>query len=321
MIPLPYSWVLSVTPKDTDYMIGSDMIPVTINNAPHADNIIVEANQNRDPRYYYSCVLHACAGCIADFWNLSNEAYLDLIEKSVVEALRTWVFDIHSGMNVSDGVDVVRNIWNAQNPNRQMNSFRIPYADPLLGEILAKGHSITTAYRGNQEWENDVNADGVLNKGFYWPTTFGHSVRLRLSKTNGQIVNSYKGVVPYNIYRAPFLYSLVTNQSNFWDCFYVFLPKEWQDDTTEKLLLGVKLGIWNGDRPDDEATRFECASMIARKMHGRLATASVIIPAIWNGSEPNRVPTHVEFSAMFERAGFVTPRDMTRGEIVRTLVG
>ncbi len=89
MIPLPANGVISANPKETDYIIGSDSISVTIENAPNIDNVVVEANQNRDPRYYYSCVLHACAGCIADFWNLSNEAYLDLIEKSVVEALRT----------------------------------------------------------------------------------------------------------------------------------------------------------------------------------------------------------------------------------------
>lgn len=75
-------------------MIGSDMIPVTINNAPHADNIIVEANQNRDPRYYYSCVIHACAGSICDFWNESYDTYLELIRLSVDEAVRTGFLDL-----------------------------------------------------------------------------------------------------------------------------------------------------------------------------------------------------------------------------------
>lgn len=317
---LPTSWVLGTEPKDTDYMIGSNMIPITIQSAPYADNIVVEANQNREQRYVASCVIHACAWAICDFWNESYETYIEFIRLSVDEAVRTGVIDLARGMNVSDGVDVCRRIWNAWKPEKAINSFRIPYADPVLDEVMKKWHSLATAYRGNREWEDDVNTDGILNKGYYAPTTYAHSVRARRSKTNAQIVNSYKGVVPHNIYGVPLMYSLVTNGMNFWDCFYVFLPKEWQDDTTEKMLLAVKLWIWSGDRPNDVATRWECATMIARKIHWKLATASVIIPLVWNGQEPNREPTQTEFNAMFERAWLTAPVNMTRGAIAIALV-
>ncbi len=320
MIPLPHSGVLSATPKDTDYMIGSNMIPITIQNAPYVDNIVVEANQNREQRYVASCVIHACAWAICDFWNESYETYIELIRLSVDEAVRTGVLDLARGMNVSDGVDVCRRIWNEWKPEKAMNSFRIPYADAILDEVMRKWHSLATAYRGNRDWENDVNADWVLNKGYYWPTTYAHSVRARRSKTNAQIVNSYKWVVPYNIYGVPLMHSLVTNGYNFWDCFYVFLPKEWQDDTTEKMLLAVKLWIWSGDRPNDVATRWECATMIARKLHGKIALASVIIPMVWSGERPNDLVTENECSLMFERAGIVRPSNQTRGAIAIALV-
>ena len=119
-------------------MIGSNMIPITIQNAPYVDNIVVEANQNREQRYVASCVIHACAGCICDFYNESYETYIELIRRSVDEAVRTGVIDLASGMNVSDGVDVCRRIWNTWKPEKAMNSFRIPYADAIMEDILKK---------------------------------------------------------------------------------------------------------------------------------------------------------------------------------------
>lgn len=314
-----YSGVTSATPKETDYTIGSNMIPISLQNAPYADWGVVEANQNREVRYRCSCVLHACCGAICDFYNESYDTYIEFIRMAVDEAVRTWVIDLNLWMNVSDWVDVARRIWNTWKPEKQVNSFRIPYADPILEEIMGKGHSIVTAYRGNIEWENDVSADWVLNKGKYSPTTFAHSVRARNTTKNTRIVNSYQWVVPYNQYQVPFMHSLVNNGVNFWDCFYVFIPKEWQDEETDYMLNAVRLGIWSGDRPNDIATRYECATMLARNIHGKLATASVIIPFVWNWERKDDLISESEIEAMFTRAGYPIPRNCTRWAIAEVL--
>lgn len=87
-------------------------------------------------------------GCIADLFNLSLNEYHSLIEKGVQRALDTGKLDINSGMAVSDMVDIARTIWNQENPDKKVMSFRIPYADPNLKLALERGHSLVTAYRG-----------------------------------------------------------------------------------------------------------------------------------------------------------------------------
>ncbi len=77
------------------------------------------------------------------------------------------------------------------------------------------------------------------------------------------MVDNYLGKKLHNTYEIADFAALVRNKV-FFDEFYLFLPLKTMTQDEQMLVEAQKLGIWNGERPNDPATRSEIVLMIMR---------------------------------------------------------
>lgn len=166
-----------------------------------------------------------------------------------------------SGWYFYKAVDHIRKDWNKKNPNDRLVSFRLSFDSPEFDLAISRGHSLVGGYRGNGEYNKQAE-DGLLEGTEFGAPTYGHCIRIR--KDYGVVVvDNYLGKKLHNTYIVSDFAALIRNKV-FFDEFYLFLPFKTMTPDEQMLVEAQRLGIWNGERPNDPVTRSEAILMIMR---------------------------------------------------------
>lgn len=192
-----YNGVIADTYKESDFeYLGAEL------NVPKAkqtywDNQI--AYQQTEVNNY-SCTVTGALGVLSDYFGYNSplSERKDLWKEAVKKGA-----DPERGWFTTSAVDLVRNYWNAKNPDKEVMSFRVSTASPDFYDVLEKGYSLCLGFNGNAAYTADKNKDGILNSMPIGRYTYGHVVRMVKNKDDNNytmIVDNYPKTAKHNTY-------------------------------------------------------------------------------------------------------------------------
>ncbi len=247
--------------SDRDYLLGGDdNIKLEIQKRPFADEIRYPYNQLELKNWTNCCVPTACMWALSDLMN--REFTISERQEVVDSAVQQGILDLHAGMRFYQWIDLVRKWWNSKNPDNQVISFRLTYGSDAYFEAMNRGHSLVCGYRGNSEYNAD-SSDGILEWKDFRPSTYGHCIRAYRHEGLVKVIDNYEGRKIMNEYGVLYPNDLVVN-GVYYNEFYLFLQKNYMTPEQLSAFEAQKNGIWNGQRPNDPATRMEVAIMLDR---------------------------------------------------------
>lgn len=202
--------ILREDPRDYILWGTSIVIPEAFNSATH------EYNQLEYGKVFGSnlCTLYAPIGMLSDL--IGQE----ITDREELCKLRTEMYDFDPAIGgyLVEGNNCVRNWWNRKNPDNQIRQFKLSNTELL--EALEKGHRVNIGYRGNKAYNEDAS-DGILDNIEIWDTSYGHSTTAKI--IDGKvIVDNYKWVKPYNIYKISDFKAFIDSDITF-PSYYLFL--------------------------------------------------------------------------------------------------
>lgn len=197
--------------KDTDYRLTEwllDALPTLYQQ----DEIIFEYNQFNQKRSQKSCTLFSPIWAISDLFNV--EIPLTVIKEWDIDSYNNgrvpWEWWL-----VALWVDHICNKWNESEYAKKYGKvayYSIDLKDnELVKKVLDKRYTICTWYEGNAEYNNDKNADWVLNGTEFWKKTYGHAINAiwSINKCPSRIKDNYKGT-KHNIYDVEHEFSQIS---------------------------------------------------------------------------------------------------------------
>jgi hypothetical protein len=232
-----------------------------------------------------SCTIFAAAGAISDLtgYRFSH----DEMRLMVNEAKQYGFSD--DGWYVYAAIDFVRKWWRRARSAR-MASYLIGMNSETFADVLQKGYSVVTGYRGNSQYNDDVAADGVLDNIEISRTTYGHAMRIVRDKLQPNyarlVVDNYAGYHRHNLYRIKLQdMPKLVEKGIFFDNGYIFtntmsnqfddVPRNAQTEwyyscvewaAKEGLMSGYSDGTF---RPNDAVTRAQMAVLL-KKLYDKL---------------------------------------------------
>lgn len=192
---------------DADFLAGGELV------VPEAPYRFSGHQYNQDEVSSMSCTLH---GALTAVTALTNHIF------SLEERIALWREALKLGASNKDGwyiglaCDLVRKYWNERNKD-QLHYYRVRLSDHE--RIFSKGYMLVTGYRGNSTYNQDVNADGVLNNTTFGVSTYGHCVAA-FKDEKEKIADNYFGLKKYNVYELENLDTLITNNVFFNEAYF-----------------------------------------------------------------------------------------------------
>jgi len=229
----------------------------------------------------------------------------------------SWDFDPAIWGFTSTGVDIVRRWYNAKHPIDPIRTAMVNDT-ALLHKLAQKNIPIVTSLRGNKEYTLDTK-DGVMNKLDYWLhpwTRYGHCRTRRKLDVLDNYLRKYRY---QTIDDLELCYNHAFESKNV----FIFFKESSLSDLWKIYFNAMKKGYWNGERANDNITRFE-ASRIALKMNTAMKEKE-----IWNGKDGSRDASRYEVGIMLDRAtwGRIKPdlshnmnQSITRGEVIKIVM-
>lgn len=148
-----------------------------------------------------SCTIFAAAGAVSD---LTGYRFNKAQFQALVAAAKKDDFSDTEGWYIYKAVDLVREWWKREKQD-DLVSYRLDIQSRDLIDVLAKGYSIVTGYRGNGQYNQDVETDGILDNLSIGNTTYGHAIRIVQDQKDTNyarvIIDNYLGYQPFNLYR------------------------------------------------------------------------------------------------------------------------
>lgn len=233
-----------------------------------------------------SCTIFASAGAISD---LTGYRFTQSQFQQLVAAAKQDDFSDYDGWYIYKAVDLVRNWWKREKDD-SLVSYLVDLNTSDLTEVLKKGYSVVTGYRGNSQYNEDVGVDGILDNLSIGNTTYGHAIRLIQDRNDPNyarvIIDNYVGSQAFNIYRIRVKdFPQLVNRSIFYSSGYIFVMNsnrpfkdvarnsktEWFYSALEwayqeGLIGGYEDGTF---RPDKPVTRAEMVVLLKR-LHDKL---------------------------------------------------
>lgn len=223
-------WCFWLGDKPTDYRLTEwllDALPTLYQQ----DEKIYEYNQWGQDWSKKSCTLFSPIGAISDLWNI--EISLSEIKERDQESYNQWR-PKGEWWRVSMWVEHIVGCFNKAYGKKLWKSafYSIDLKDNhLVKKILDKRYSICTGYDWNASYNNDRNADWVLNWTTFGARTYGHAVSAIWSdkKYPARIKDNYYGR-KYNIYEVEHEFSEIP-------CFFArwFVITKVKEDNLERL--------------------------------------------------------------------------------------
>lgn len=215
----------------------------------------------------------------------TQEERLELVKRRTAQG----DFDPSIGGFTSVGVDVARRYYNELYPSDPIRTAMVNDMN-LLRKLAQKNIPIVTSIRWNRQFTLD-QVDGVMDKLDYWNfpwARYGHCRTRRKLDILDNYGKKYK-------YRTLDELELVMN--NWFESKNVFVvfKESSLSDKGKKYLRGMRDGLWNGSRAEDNITRFE-ASRMALKLNSQVKEKD-----IWNWKDVNREASIYEVSLMLSK--------------------
>lgn len=215
----------------------------------------------------------------------TQEERLELVKRRTAQG----DFDPSIGGFTSVGVDVARRYYNELYPSDPIRTAMVNDMG-LLRKLAQKNIPIVTSIRWNRQFTLD-QVDGIMDKLDYWNfpwARYGHCRTRRKLDILDNYGKKYK-------YRTLDELELVMN--NWFESKNVFVvfKESSLSDKGKKYLRGMRDGLWNGSRAEDNITRFE-ASRMALKLNSQVKEKD-----IWNLKDVNREASIYEVSLMLSK--------------------
>ena len=196
------------------------------------DEKIYQYNQFNQKRSQKSCTLFSPIWAVSDLWNIEIDLWE--IKERDEESYNYWRF-VNSGWYVAMWVEHICKMWNKSKHGKELwlvayYSFELRNNE-LLKKILDHRYTACIWFRGNQKYQNDKNADWILNGTDWWISTFWHALStIRSTKNPARIKDNYYWTTKYNIYEVEHNFSEIP-------CFYDrwFIITKVKEDNLERI--------------------------------------------------------------------------------------
>lgn len=201
----------------------------------------------------------------------------------------SWDFDPAIWGFTSIGVDVVRRWYNTKYPSDPIRTAMVNERE-LLIKLAQKNIPIVTSLRGNRQFTLD-QVDGVMDKLDYWNypwARYGHCRTRRTLTILDNYLKKYR-------YKTIDDLMLCTDKAFESRNVFIFFKESSLSPKGKRYLQGMKDGVWNGSRAEDNITRFE-ASRMALKLNSQVKEKD-----IWNWKDVNREASIYEVSLMLSK--------------------
>lgn len=222
---------LGLGEKPTDFILTEGLLDA-LPKLYMQDEQIYQYNQFNQKWSQKSCTLFSPVWAVSDLWNIQ----IDLGE------IKEWDEESYnkgrrkdSGWYVAFGVEHICKCWNASKHGKELGKVAYYSFDlsnnALLQAIFNKRYTVCTGFNWNAKYQNDKNADGVLNGTEWGASTFGHAVNTIWGiKTPARIKDNYVGTTKYNIYDVEHEFSEIK-------CFFDrgFIITKVKEDNLERL--------------------------------------------------------------------------------------
>lgn len=210
ILPLDWCYWLGDTPKDyilTEWLL--DSLPTLYQQ----DEKIYQYNQYKQSWSKKSCTVFNAIWWLSDLFNYEFD--IEEIKERDEESYNHWRRK-DEGWRVQLAIDLYCDMWNKIHSDLwKVAYYSIDLNDnELVKKVLDKRYTICTWYNGNAKFNNDKNADWVLNGTQFWTSTYWHAVNvIRWINTPARVKDNYYWTNKYNIYDIEHNFSEI-------DCFF-----------------------------------------------------------------------------------------------------
>lgn len=247
-------WCIWLWEQNTDYVLcnwDSDLLPPLVKK----DEIRFSYNQYKNKWSYVSCTIFAAVWMLSDLMNyeFSYDEIKEIDELSYERGrIRgQWWY-------VQSAVKLVADRWN-EKMDRKVAYYRISkYDNELIEDVIGKLYTIDWNMHPTKEWSED-RKDWMIDGTDFGTQTSWHSVGVVNKDWQRSVKDS--GSIPYY-----WLKNKLSQISNFWAYFYVYVPVE---DNLERIkkLNEMKAKIVNGQQINSELWDLSWSKPHKDKLH------------------------------------------------------
>lgn len=220
--------------EETDYQLCAGVLDLPKPRHTFNDNKITYQQTDISN---VSCTIHGAIGAISDLtgYKLTDNERQDIWNEALANGA-----DPKVGWYVNKAVDITRRWWNQNKPlDFEIVAFSFVTGSEEHRDALLSGYSVVTGYRGNQAYNDDYNADSVLNLTSFGAPSYGHCIRIvdDLVIKYDDVVDNYPKTRPKtNIYKIPDANMIPLRDNDvFFNTGYVFAIKDDMGDWTRKV--------------------------------------------------------------------------------------
>lgn len=136
----------------------------------------VQADQNRDKYFYYSCTIHASVGALCDLLGYWYDVYIKLIKEVTDRMYKDGKYSPTKGAYTAIAMEYTEKVHNEMYPNNKVYKFKTTIGTGLFNLLLAKRYSLVVTYISSKAYAQDAK-DGTLDANeFAWSTGW-HCIR------------------------------------------------------------------------------------------------------------------------------------------------
>lgn len=232
----PYQGVISESLDVRDYQLAAGIL-----NIPTPSNTFDGITYEQDLVSNVSCTIHSAIGAVSD---LLGERFTTDFIKKVWEYSKTRGAQEGWGYYVDKAVQDVRRKVNETGKYPELVTFRLVLCSEDFWEAIKLGYSVSTGYRGNQNFNKDFLDDGILDGQDFTNLTYGHAIRItRKDDSSIQMVVDNYPSREHNTYTVKKeVFKKLWENKVFFNSGYIFATRE---SFVESHLIGVP--TWGKD--------------------------------------------------------------------------
>jgi hypothetical protein len=268
-----YYGVTEVGDTETDYQLCTGILDLT---EARNDFWKFQYQYQQNDVCPNSCTIVSAVGAFSDL--TGTQVSIDLMKGLVAQA-KPLGFNEKKGWSVKGAVDLIQT-WGSTFLNEDLTYYKVFINSDEYWDVINKGYSVMTSYKGNASYGKDKNADGDLDNTTFGKATYSHCIRHVKSEGGIAIPDNYPKTAKKNIYTVPKanIADLLKNKV-FGDVGYVFCYKK--DAIAADSELWKRIPLW------------------AKKSYEKAVKAGVILDI----SNPMKVVGDSNLEKMYIRSG------------------
>ena len=158
--------------------------------------------------------------------------------------------------------------WMLENKNIKIETIRTPYKSEQYNALKELWYACALWGYWTREKTLDIQDDAIIDYNYTWTEKkiFGHCWT---EEEAGEFTNNYPDY-KVNRWKNDIFEEFITNGYNFVWCYFPIVVGDTNKITLKDAISAKNAWIWNGNRPQDSATREETAAMIYRGINSML---------------------------------------------------